>query len=181
MEPSTIYSFAKSLHLVGMVSWFAGMFYLVRIFVNHAESNRLEGPEKDFLQRRFSEMETKVYRVIMAPAVVLTWTFGCVMLSIQPIWLEQPWMRAKLACLVLLTGYHHFCKRWMRQLQDGTSTFAHVHFRALNEVPTLFLVAIVFLAVFKDRTNFWFLALGLGAMTALIASAIRKVARKNGL
>ena len=175
-----LYSLAKSLHLIGMVSWFAGMFYLVRLFVNHAEANLLLGPEKDILHWQFSKMEWKVYRVIMNPAVFITWSFGCMMLSVQPAWLSQPWMQVKLACLLLLTGYHHYCKGHIQRLEAGTSTFTHLQYRALNEVPTLFLIAIVFLAVFKDRIHFGYLALGLEAMIVLIASAIHKVNKKVG-
>jgi protoporphyrinogen IX oxidase len=179
MELADAYSLCKSLHLIGMVSWFAGMFYLVRIFVNHAESNLLNAPEKGILHQQFNKMEWKVYRIIMNPALIFTWSCGCTMLSLQPVWLYQPWMHLKLFCLVLLTGYHHYCKTHIKELETGISNRTSLYFRVLNEVPTLFLITIIFLAVFKQRINFVYLALGIFAMIGMIALGIYRVNKRN--
>lgn len=161
-----------------MVSWMAGMFYLVRIFVYHAEAQASDEPKRSILCTQFEGMEQRVYRLIMNPAIWLTWSGGCTMLFVQPVWLAQPWMQVKLLCLVLLTGYHHYCKGHLRKLMNGVGTFSHVQYRAMNEIPTLFLVTIVFLAVFKDQINFLYLILGVCIMAGLIIRAISRLTSK---
>ncbi len=177
MDLSQLYSIAKSFHLIGMVSWMAGMFYLVRIMVNHALAVTEPAPQRDILTRQYTLMEWKSYNIILKPAVIITWSFGVLMLCIQPVWLEQGWMHAKLTFLVLLSGYTHYLKSHIRQLEQGTSRFTHVHYRALNEVPTVFLVAIVFLAVFKNGIHYGWLLGGLAVFMGLIGWGIRKAVR----
>lgn len=179
MEMSDWYAVAKALHLIGMVSWMAGLFYLVRLFVYHAEAGALPDPERGTLARQYALMEGRVYRIILRPAVVITWAFGSLMLALQPAWLEQPWLLAKLAFVLGLTAYTYICHLHVGRLAAGTSTFNHAHYRVMNEVPTVILVAVVFLAVFKNGINWYYLAGGLAVFVALILSAIRRVARKS--
>lgn len=174
MELANWYSISKSLHLIGMVSWMAGMFYLVRIMVNHALALQKPEPDRSILAAQFGIMEWKAYRIILQPAVVITWTFGIVMLCIQPIWLQQGWLNLKLVFVLMLTGYTHYLKGHIRQLESGTSRFTHIHYRALNEVPTVFLAGIVFLAVFKNRINYTILCLGLLVFIGLMAWGIHR-------
>ena len=176
---TTWYSIAKSLHLIGLVSWMAGMFYLVRIMVYHAMALEKTEPERGTLARQYAVMEWKSYKIILQPAIVITWSFGVMMLFIQPAWLREGWMHLKLTFLILLTGYTHYLKSHIRQLEAGTSRFTHIQYRALNEVPTVFLVAIVFLAVFKDRINYFALFGGLVVFTGLIAWGIRRANHGN--
>lgn len=183
MEVANWYSVSKALHLIGMVSWMAGLFYLVRIMVYHAESFERPAPARHILAAQYSLMEWKVYRVILRPAVVITWTFGVLMLVLQPVWLQQGWIYGKLAFVLLLTGYTYYCQVHIRRLELHTSTFTHVNYRAMNEVPTIILVAVVFLAVFRTRINWAYLLVGVGAFAALIFFAVRRVAdkmKKNG-
>ncbi len=179
MEISDWYATSKALHLIGMVSWMAGLFYLVRLFVYHAEAGALPQPEQGILTRQYALMEGRVYRIILRPAVVITWVFGSLMLAIQPVWLEQPWLWVKLTFVLTLTGYTVYCQVHVRRLADGTSRFSHAHYRVMNEVPTIILVAAVFLAGFKSRINWFYLIGGVGVFAALILMAIRKVARKS--
>jgi protoporphyrinogen IX oxidase len=176
-----LYQVAKSLHLIGMVSWMAGVFYLVRIMVNHAEALKLTGPERAILAAQYVKMEWKAYRIIIVPAIFITWSFGCTMLSMQPLWLSEGWMHAKLFFLVLFTGYTHYCKKHIKLLEAEQSPFTHVHYRAMNEVPTIILVSVVFLAVFKNLINWWYLGIGVLGFTALIGYAIYKVQKRGGL
>lgn len=173
------YSAAKALHLIGMASWMAGMFYLVRIMVYHAMALERPASEREILVRQFILMEWKAYKIILRPAVVITWSFGVMMLCIQPVWLQEAWMQVKLIFLLLLTGYTHWLQSHIRQLEAGTSAHNHLYFRALNEVPTIALAAIVFLAVFKDRISFVSLFVGLGLFVGLIAWGIWKANRKG--
>ncbi|MBV6441001.1 MAG: CopD family protein [Haliscomenobacteraceae bacterium CHB4] len=176
---ATWYSIAKSLHLIGMVSWMAGMFYLVRIMVYHAMALEKDEPERGILARHYTVMEWKSYKIILQPAIIITWTFGVLMLFIQPAWLHQNWMQLKLFFLILLTGYTHSLKKHIRDLENGASKYNHIYFRALNEVPTIFLVAIVFLAVFKSGINYLALFGGLAVFTGLIGWGIRKANPAN--
>jgi putative membrane protein len=175
MNIANWYSVAKALHLIGMVSWMAGMFYLVRIMVYHALALEGDDPENKALQRQFVVMEWKSYNIILKPAVVITWSFGVMMLCLQPIWLEQGWMHLKLFALLLLTGYTHSLKGHIRALEAGSTKHAHRYYRVLNEVPTIFLAAIVFLAVFKSNINYFMLFGGLLVFVGLIAWGIQKV------
>jgi len=177
MDIANLYSIAKALHLIGMASWMAGMFYLVRIMVYHAMASEKESPEREILIRQFVEMEWKAYKIILRPAVVITWSFGVMMLCIQPVWFQQGWMQVKLAFLLFLTGYTHWLQSHIRQLEAGTSPHSHLYFRAINEVPTIALAGIVFLAVFKDRISFQALFAGLGIFIGLIAWGIWKANR----
>ena len=179
MDTANWYSIAKAMHLIGMASWMAGMFYLVRIMVYHAMAAQKESPERELLSTQFVTMEWKAYKIIMRPAVVITWSFGVMMLCIQPIWLQEAWMHVKLTFLVLLTGYTHWLKSHIHQLEAGTSPHKHLYFRALNEVPTIALAAIAFLAVFKTRISFPALFIGLLVFVGLIVWGIWKANRRT--
>ncbi len=178
MDLASLYSIAKSFHLIGMVSWMAGMFYLVRIMVNHAMALKEAEPQRGILTRQYTVMEWKSYNIILKPAVIMTWSFGVLMLFIQPAWLQQGWLHVKLTFLLLLSGYTHSLKSHIQQLEKGSSRFTHIHYRALNEVPTFFLVAIVFLAVFKNAISYAWLLGGLAVFTGLIVWGIRKATQK---
>lgn len=175
----TWYSISKAMHLIGMVSWMAGLFYLVRIMVYHAEAFAKAEPERSILSRQYQMMERKVYKVILQPAVVLTWTFGTTMLFLQPIWWQESWIYVKLFFLLLLTVYTYYCNRQIRRLESPEGGLSHLHYRVLNEVPTVIMAAVIFLAVFKSRVHYPTLAFGLLAFTGLIAWGIWKVNKKN--
>ena len=135
------YLIVKSLHIVFMVTWFAGLFYLPRLFVYHALS-------QDPLSReRFKVMERKLFWGIMTPSAVLTVVFGAWL------WLgfgfSGAWLTAKLALVALLFAYHAWCGKLMLDLRAERSRKSHLWFRWFNEVPVVILFAIVFLAVFK--------------------------------
>jgi putative membrane protein len=172
------YQASKSLHLIGMVSWMAGLFYLVRIMVNHAEALAGNVEQRDLFATQYAKMEWKAWRVIIVPAIVITWTFGTAMLGLQSSWLQQPWMQVKLLFLGALTGYSWYCKIHIQRLEQRNLAFTHVYYRALNEVPTIIMVAIIFLAVFKSNINWYYLCAGVLLFTGLIFYAVKKVAQK---
>jgi putative membrane protein len=132
----------KSLHIVFMVTWFAGLFYLPRLFVYHAMAEDRPSLE------RFQVMERKLFWGIMTPGAILTIVFG--------VWLwlgwfrgSSSWLHAKIALVAILAGYHLWCWRLMRDLAAGRNRRSHVWFRWFNEFPVLVLLATVFLVVFK--------------------------------
>lgn len=180
----TAYLLCKTLHIIGFVSWFAGMFFLVRLFVNHVEANGKPEPERSILHAQFVGMEGRVYRIIMNPAMMLTFLFGWSLVffgwKLGLDWLYQAWFHAKLLLLTGLLGYHFWCKKLVGQMARGEATFDSFQFRLFNEVPTLFLVAIALLAVFKNGLNGWATAIGLFIFGGLMFLGARKYRQKRG-
>ncbi|WP_148252371.1 protoporphyrinogen oxidase HemJ [Aidingimonas lacisalsi] len=141
-----MYLWIKALHLVAVVTWFAAMFYLPRLFVYHAMAR-----DNDDIKAidYFRIMERKLYRGIMVPSMLAVIGLGIALLYLVPGFMSQGWLHAKLALVVLLVGYHHMCLAYMKKLASGTCTKSHVYFRWFNEAPVIVLLAIVILAVVK--------------------------------
>ena len=163
-----LYSLFKSLHIVGFVAWFAGMFYLVRMFVYYRESELRDEPERSILTKQYSLMQNRVYNIICSPAMMFTWFCGIGMIVILGWdWFAgQYWLHAKLLLLLGLTGYQLYCKKIMQQLEVGATKITSFQFRLLNEVPTIFLLSIVLIAVYKNLANFSYI------FVAIIAFAV---------
>ncbi|MEM9885286.1 MAG: CopD family protein [Bacteroidota bacterium] len=186
--------FLKALHVVGFVSWFAGLFYLVRMFVYYVEASEKEEPEKSILTEQFNKMQWRVYKIICNPAMVITWTAGLTMLGLGlfgrlvPNYLSLDngtagWMYLKLLLLIVLLIYHFSCKRIIENLESGTSQMGAFQFRLFNEVPTLLLVSIVFTATFGrlGSLNYSYLFAGVAVFGFLVyrgAVAYRKRRKK---
>jgi protoporphyrinogen IX oxidase len=135
----------KALHLIFMVTWFAGLFYLPRLFVYHAMSDDAVSNE------RFKIMERKLFFGIMTPGMILTLIFGVWMLIDYSwgLYSGSGWLHAKLLLIVLLIAYHGFCLKWLLDFKHDRNIHTHVFYRWINEIPVLFLVAIIILAVVK--------------------------------
>ncbi len=135
----------KALHLIFMVTWFAGLFYLPRLFVYHSMSNDPISIE------RFKIMERKLYFGIMTPGMLLTLLFGGWMLYdyAWSMYGQSGWLHVKLGLILILLAYHLYCGHCLRQFKRDCNNRTHVYFRWLNEIPVLFLVAIVILATVK--------------------------------
>ncbi|MCF7970923.1 MAG: protoporphyrinogen oxidase HemJ [Methylococcaceae bacterium] len=135
----------KALHLIFMVTWFAGLFYLPRLYVYHAMS------DDEISNERFKVMERKLFYGIMTPGMIVTFIFGMWML-IDYAWDmygSMGWLHAKLAVLVLAVIYHYYCYRYLLDFKFDRNQRSHVFYRWFNEVPVLFLVIIIILAVIK--------------------------------
>lgn len=164
-------------HIIGFVSWFAGLFYLLRMFVYYAEAKLKAEPARSILMEEYGLMQKRVYRIICNPAMMFTWTFGILMLIANPQYLHQGWMHVKLLLLILLTGFHVYSKRFMFKQQAGITNMPSFKIRLLNEVPTLFLVFIVALGVYRDSINYIYLLIGLFLFGGMIFYAARKYKR----
>ena len=173
--------FFKALHVIGFVAWFAGLFYLVRMFVYHVEAFDRPQPDRDILARQTNLMEWRVYRIICNPAVVITWVCGILMIWLYGWeWLQVNWwMQVKLVLLLGLTIYHHSCKSVIQKLERGERPYTSFQFRLLNEVPTLFLVVISLLAVFKNAFNPWYTLVGMLAFGVLLFAAAKMYRRSR--
>jgi putative membrane protein len=175
--PSEAYLWFKTLHIVGVVVWFAGLFYLVRLFIYHVEAEALEEPLRSAFQQQYTLMERRLANIITTPGMVVAVAMAVGLLVAQPIWLKQGWMHAKLAVVLALLAYHWFCYRLMGQLRQGSCRWSGRQLRALNELPTLMLVLVVMLVVFKGQfptgAATWFLV----ALVVAMAGSIQFYAR----
>ena len=145
------YLWFKTLHIVGVVVWFAGLFYLVRLFIYHVEAAELDPPIKEAFEEQYMLMERRLVNIITTPGMVLAVSMAVGLLITQPSWLYQSWMQAKLVFVAGLLVYHAFCYRLMGQLARGECRWSGRQLRALNELPTLILVIVVMLVVFKKQ------------------------------
>ncbi|MDR0779997.1 MAG: protoporphyrinogen oxidase HemJ [Pseudomonadales bacterium] len=134
----------KAIHIIAVICWFAGLFYLPRLFVYHAQCEDNAGKE------RFKIMERKLFHGIMTPSMVLTLIFGAWTLSYNPTYyLNVAWMHAKLLGVALLLVYHGLCWEHLKAFREDRNTKTHVYFRLFNEIPTVLLLLIVILVVVK--------------------------------
>ena len=139
------YLFFKSLHLIAVVSWMAGLLYLPRIFVYHVENK-----EKKEATDIFEVMEKKLFYYIMRPAMILTWIFGFVLIYLNGIEIfSQLWMQIKIVLVILLSAYNDYLGKCLISLKDNSNIRSSKFFRIINEVPTIMLIFIVFLVIFK--------------------------------
>jgi putative membrane protein len=137
-----LYLVIKALHVVFVVAWFAGFFYLPRLFVYHADA---KDPVSD---QRFKVMERRLY-AMMTGSGALAAVFGLTLLVLQPAWLAAGWLQAKLGLVAGLVVYHIFCGRLLSRFRDGRNVRSARFYRMFNEVPGLFLLGIVFLVILK--------------------------------
>jgi len=139
------YLLFKSLHLIAVISWMAGLLYLPRIFVYHVENN-----EKKQATYIFEIMEKKLYFYIMRPAMILTWLFGIILIYINGVEiLSQAWMQIKIILVILLSIFHEYLGRCLYSLKNNTNTRSTKYFRIINELPTIILILVVFIVIFK--------------------------------
>ena len=139
------YLILKSLHLISIISWMVGLLYLPRIFVYHVENKQYQN-----ISNTFKIMEKKLYYYIMMPAMIFSWFFG--LLLIFNIGLDQltfKWLQIKLLLVLILTFYHFFLGRCLRRFSHDLNTYSSKFYRFFNEVPTILLILIVFIVVFK--------------------------------
>ena len=139
------YLLFKSLHLISVISWMAGLLYLPRIFVYHAE-NSSEKKTSEI----FKTMERKLFFYIMTPAMILSWIFGVILIHIIGLHqIGQTWMVLKIIFVTILTFYHLYLGKILAQFKIDQNSHSHKFYRLINEIPTLLLILIVFVVVFK--------------------------------
>ena len=139
------YLLFKSLHLISVISWMAGLLYLPRIFVYHAENS-----DDKKISGLFKIMEKKLYFYIMTPAMLLSWIFGLLLIhSIGFQQLGQTWMVLKIIFVIFLSLYHFYLGKILNQFKFDQNTHSHKFYRLINEIPTILLILIVFVVIFK--------------------------------
>ncbi|TDB69003.1 CopD family protein [Arundinibacter roseus] len=167
------YLYIKSLHIIFVVSWFAGLFYMPRLLVYHTEANARPDAERAILFQQFIKMEGLLFRAIMVPAMWLTLLTGTAMLYLMPDWLSQGWMHIKLTFVLGLVGYHLYTRRLLYEVKAGRFRFSSFQLRLWNEVATVFLFAIVFLVILKSTVQWLWGVGGLVLFAVIIMSAVR--------
>ena len=140
-----LYLLFKSLHLIAVVSWMAGLLYLPRIFVYHVENN-----QKKEATDIFEVMEKRLFFYIMRPAMRLTWVFGLALIYLNGLEIfSQLWFQIKIVLMILLSAYNDYLGKCLAALKNSTNTKSAKFFRIINEIPTVILIIVVFLAIFK--------------------------------
>ena len=175
----TTYLWAKTLHVVAVVAWFAGLFYLPRLFVYHAEA--LAGPEpaRTVLHAQFSRMERLLERAIMRPALVLVVAAGATMAAARPALVGEGWLQGKLGLVAVVVAYHWACVRCTARLATGTRPMTSQQFRLFNEAPTVLLVLIVFLVIFQRQATAGAALALAGAFALLLVAGVAGAARRR--
>ncbi len=138
------YDWLRALHVIAVIAWMAGMLYLPRLFVYHAEAEK--GSDKS---ETFKVMERRLLRAIINPAMVAALVFGLWMIWVNPDILHQHWMHAKLTLVILMTGLHGALARWRKQFAADANRHSAKFYRIINEVPTVLMIAIVIFVIVK--------------------------------
>ena len=139
------YLLLKSLHLIAVISWMAGLLYLPRIFVYHVENK-----DKREVTDIFEVMERRLFFYIMRPAMIFTWIFGLILIYLSGIEIfSQLWMQLKMVLVILLSAYNDYLGKCLLSLKNNSNTRSAKFFRIINEIPTVILIFVVFLVIFK--------------------------------
>ena len=167
------YNIIKSLHIIFMVSWFAGLFYIVRLFIYHVEARVKSDAEKTVLQNQYKLMQKRLWYIITWPAMIGTVLFGSWMFFIKPELLEFGYIHVKLSFAVLLVAYHFICHKIYLNLQRNRGNYTSGKLRIWNEIATLFLVAIVFIIEMRHTMNWVYGVVGFFTVAILLMIAIK--------
>ena len=176
------YYYIKSLHLIFVITWFAGLFYIPRLFVYQIEASEKASPEKEILGKQLKLMAKRLWYIITWPSAVLATLFAIWLLILQPYFLELAWMQVKLGFIVLLIIYHLKTHQYYKQLQNDDVKHTSGFMRIWNEGATFILFAVIFLAILKNAMNWIFGVIGivvLGILIMLGFKLYKRIREKN--
>ena len=176
------YNYIKALHLIFVVTWFAGLFYIPRRFVYQIEAYHKPSPDKEILGEQLKLMAKRLWFIITWPSAILATIFAIWLLILQPVWLKQPWMHVKLTFVVLLYIYHYMTHVYYKQLQKDEVKKTSNFMRLWNEGATFILFAVVFLVILKSAINWVFGVIGivvLGVLLMLGFKIYKRIREKN--
>jgi putative membrane protein len=151
----------------------AGLFYIVRLFIYHTEAQDKPEPDRKILSDQFEIMERKLWYIIATPSMYLVLAAGITMIFMKSGWLSYSWLQIKLGFVICLIAYHFICQSKMKQMQKGIYKWTSTQLRIWNEVATIFLFAIVFLAVLKDGVSWIFGVVGIILLSMILMSAVK--------
>lgn len=176
------YPYIKALHLIFVVTWFAGLFYIPRLFIYHIEASERPSPDKEILTKQLQLMTKRLWNIITWPSAILCTLFALVMLHLNSGLIYQPWMQIKLGFVVLLFAYHIKNHLIYQQLQRNEIRYSSNYMRLWNEGATLILFAVIFLVILKSAVNWIFGVVGiivLGILLMLGIKLYKRIREKN--
>lgn len=174
-----MYLYVKAIHIISVVSWFAGLFYLPRLLVYHTEAQQQQGEILSVMNAHFERWERLLFNAIMTPAMWLTLASGATMIYLAPDWLSQGWMHLKLGFVLVLLHYHFYTRKLLTEVRNGIFRWSSLKLRLWNELATILLVAIVFLVVLKSSVDWIWGVLGVVLFAVAIMMAVRVVNRRK--
>lgn len=167
------YLYIKSLHIIFVTTWFAGLFYIIRLFIYFKESEEKVEPVKSILQKQYLLMTKRLWYIITWPSAILATIFAIWLLILQPFWLKEDWMVIKLVFVFLLFAYHWSCQIMYNQIEKGFLKYSSFSLRIWNEVATIILFAVVFLVVLKNSLGWIFGVVGIVGVSILLMLGIK--------
>ena len=168
-----MYQYILAIHIIFVVCWMAGLFYIVRLFIYHTEAQDKPEPDRTILSKQFEIMERRLWNVITIPSMYIVVAAGITMLFLVPGWLQQPWLHIKLGFVILLIIYHFICQHKIKQMRKGIFKWTSTQLRLWNELATLLLFVIVMCAVVKDNINWPYTIIGLIIFVFVMISAVK--------
>lgn len=167
------YSYFLAVHIVFVISWMAGLFYILSLFIYHTEAQDKPEPEKAILTAQFTKMEATLWKIIATPAMLISLFAGVSMLYLNPDLLQADWMHVKLAFVVALLIYHFICQTIVKQLKNGVYKMNSFKLRLFRELATVFMIAIVFAVKLKDAANWIYGLVGIMGIALIIMFAVK--------
>lgn len=174
------YYYIKSLHLIFVITWFAGLFYIVRLFVYQIEAHSKPSPDKEILGAQFKIMAKRLWYIITWPSMILATAFAIWLMVLRPFYFSDAWMQVKLLFVVLLIIYHIKCHLIFKQLQNDVVKYSSNFMRIFNEGATIILFAVVFLVILKNAVNWIYGVVGIILFSVLIALGYKFYKRLRG-
>ncbi|MFB0937444.1 MAG: CopD family protein [Urechidicola sp.] len=174
--------YIKALHIIFVITWFSGLFYIVRLFIYHAEAEKKTSPEKEILQKQYKLMSKRLWYIITWPSAILASVFAFWLLYENPAYLKMPWMHVKLTFVLALYIYQGICHKIFIQLQNDIVKYSSFKLRIWNEVATIILFSIVFLVVLKSAINWIWGVVGIVLFSFILMFGIRlykRIRNKN--
>ena len=176
------YLYIKSLHVIFITTWFAGLFYIIRLFIYYKEAEGKPEIEKNILLKQYKLMIKRLWYIITWPSAVLATIFAIWLLILQPSWLQQNWMLIKLGFVAALFAYHWSCQVLYNQVENGFLKYSSFALRIWNEIATIILFACVFLVILKTSLGWIFGVAGIVSVSVLLMLGIKlykKIRNKN--
>lgn len=167
------YRYILAVHIVFVISWMAGLFYILSLFIYHTEAGNKPEPERSILQQQFIKMEATLWKVIATPAMIISVLAGATMLSLNPGLLQADWMWVKLFFVFGLLIYHFICQKIVRQLKNNQYGMNSFQLRLWRELATIFMIAIVFTVILKNAINWIYGLLGIMGVAMVIMIAVK--------
>lgn len=167
------YNYIKALHLIFVITWFAGLFYIVRLFIYQIEASHKPSPDKEIIGEQLKIMANRLWYIITWPSAILTLIFAGTLLYLNSGLLQLPWMQVKLGFIILLYIYHLKCHQIYKQLQNDIVKHSSGYMRLFNEGATIILFSIIFLVIVRHEVNWIFGVIGILSLSIILMLLVK--------